>query len=38
MAERAMFRVKSDRAAWKYIYIAFGLNANKRKEENIRKK
>jgi len=31
MASRAMFRVKSDRQAGKYMDIAFGLNANKRK-------
>ena len=32
MASRAMFRVKADRQAGKYMDIAFGLNANKRKK------
>lgn len=32
MADRAMFRIKSDRQAAKYIDIAFGLNAGKRKK------
>lgn len=31
MAERAMFRIKMDRSAAKYMDIAFGLNAEKRK-------
>lgn len=31
MGDRAMFRVKADRSAGKYMDIAFGLNANKRK-------
>jgi len=32
MASRAMFRVKVDRSAGKYMDIAFGLNADKRKK------
>jgi DNA gyrase/topoisomerase IV subunit B len=32
MAERAMFRIKMDRSAGKYMDIAFGLNSGKRKK------